>query len=61
MKNNNVKLGNICVNADWPLFFSLTERKFKKKRNKFRKFVYYLSRCGQRRTGPHSDRRFYKR
>lgn len=42
MKNNNVKLGNICVNADWPLFFSLTERKFKKKRNKFRKFVYYF-------------------
>lgn len=51
MKNNNVKLGNIYVNADWPLFFSLTERKFKKKRNKFRKFVYYLPNATYRRNG----------
>ena len=32
-------------------FFSLTERKFKKKRNKFRKFVYYLPNATYRRNG----------
>lgn len=51
IENNNVYRYNIYVGAVFRLFFGLTERKFKKKRNKFRKFVYYLPNATYRRNG----------